>query len=128
MPQPSAVLSSLWISNLLCIDFGFYLRTSSTSGLSHTFASPSHPEKFKYSQHQKAGREPAPICFSWHYKYEEQIVSLYKNTEISLLTQLSSKLCCQAAVSNSDFQDIKCLYGSNHKDTRDIMSSMLLNI
>lgn len=42
--------------------------------------------------------------------------------------QLSFKLCCHAAVGNSDFHDIKCFHGSNYKDTKDIMSSMLLNI
>lgn len=50
--------------------------------------------ELKYSQHQKACREPAPICFPSRYKHEEQTVSLCKNTEISLLKQLSSKLCC----------------------------------
>lgn len=74
--------------------------------------------KLEYSQHQKAGRGPVPICLSRFHKYEWQMVSLHKSTETLLLKQLSSKLCCQAAVSNSDFHDMKCLNGSNYRDTR----------
>lgn len=65
VPQPSAVLSSLWISSLLGTDSGFYLHTSSTSELSRTSASPSHPAgKLEQSQHYRAGRGLAPICIS----------------------------------------------------------------
>lgn len=60
VPQPSAVLSSLWISNLLCIDFGFYLRTSSTSEPSHTFASPSHPERIEIQSASESMQRTSP--------------------------------------------------------------------
>lgn len=65
VPQPSAELSSLWISSLLGIGSGFYLHTSSTSELSRTSASPSHPAgRLEQSQHYRAGRGLAPICIS----------------------------------------------------------------